>query len=202
MPCISSIRKWELLSLPFNAENHCLWCVGYHFHCSRNRYTWWKCDSVIFAVCLCFLWRHDLCSTRHHVPMSTRISLVNALISSCLDYCNLLVAGITSQICWSFRVFRTLARVLRNSHPTSTFESLYKIWYKPAYQNAGLWDSYIWPVDVHINLCGSDFLQWFLDWLIDRLIDWFYWCCCWQVNKLLFSSVEDSITMMVWRILQ
>ena len=55
----------------------------------------------------------DICRIRCYVPMSATISLANALVSSRLDYCNLLLTGIQkSNMLKLQRVQNSLARAI------------------------------------------------------------------------------------------
>src|SRR5688572_1951464 len=63
---------------------------------------------------------HDIPIIRRYVPMSARISLANALVSSRIDYCNSLLSGINkSNILKLQRVPNSLARAITN---TSKYE--------------------------------------------------------------------------------
>src|SRR5688572_17404655 len=77
-----------------------------------------------------YMFIRDIRRIRCYVPMSARISLANALVSSRLDYCNSLLTGINkSNILKLQRVQNSLARVITNTskyeHITPLLKSLH-----------------------------------------------------------------------------
>ena len=69
-----------------------------------------------------YMFIRDIRRIRRYVPMSARISLANALVSSRLDYCNSLLTGINkSNILKLQRVQNSLARAITN---TSKYEHI------------------------------------------------------------------------------
>jgi len=77
-----------------------------------------------------YMFIRDIRRIRRYVPMSARISLANALVSSRLDYCNSLLTGINkSNILKLQRVQNSLARAITNTskyeHITPVLKSLH-----------------------------------------------------------------------------
>jgi hypothetical protein len=77
-----------------------------------------------------YMFIRDIRRIKRYVPMSARISLANALVSSRLDYCNSLLTGINkSNILKLQRVQNSLARAITNTskyeHITPVLKSLH-----------------------------------------------------------------------------